>query len=687
MKKHLVMLAATVLTFGAMAQSNTTSREQMMREFRQTVQKRYRPESPLKGTVQLKEAPAVKGNAKHRAGMPDADFWFPGEWEEVQAIVITPYYTYSSTDSQYQGYYYSADPTVPGWAAVYHYGTRGWEYVDMTPYIAEIDTASTFGQVSFYLMDAIQMGGAEAWVRVENLADSTAVLTHLATMGLRHNNIRFLEAPGNSFWYRDCGPICFYYGEGDTVGMLDFEYYPGRALDDSLPVFIERQFGLPNFTTSIEWEGGNCLVDGTGMVLSSDHIYGANADIEGQYAWDGEDINSLYQIQKNRLTQAQVRDSMSRLIGTRATHILPAFRYDGGTGHVDLYADMLDENLFIFSQMPEAYSNWYDYKVGQKNMDSLCSYQSYFGATYRRRYIPFPSKDNGSNFGNQNQYDQQYTRTYSNHTFVNNVIIQPCFSPVGSDGMPTADWDRANIEEMKRVYAGYTIYCVDVREFDGTGGAIHCITKQIPAEHPIRILHQALHDNTGNAYTSSGAPILARISNVDGIDSAVVYYRFDGGQWQTVLMTPDQAGQYAAVIPTSGQLHGDYTRVEYYISATSNAGKTITKPMTASQGGFYTFYLGENPQVGIQAVEPEERFGQFYPNPAAEVAHMQIELGEGADYHVAIVDAAGRTVHATSLQASGSILYTVNTAKLPSGIYSVVFQNGSERVVRRLIVK
>ena len=336
-----------------------------------------------------------------------------------------------------------------------------------------------FSENAAALLDLVkataQMGGAEAWVRVEDLADSTAVLTHLATMGLRHNNIRFLEAPGNSFWYRDCGPICFYYGEGDTVGMLDFEYYPGRALDDSLPVFIERQFGLPNFTTSIEWEGGNCLVDGTGMVLSSDHIYSANADNEGQYAWDGENINSLYQIQKNRLTQAQVRDSMSRLIGTRATHILPAFRYDGGTGHVDLYADMLDENLFIFSQMPEAYSNWYDYKVGQKNMDSLCSYQSYFGATYRRRYIPFPSKDDGSNFGNQSQYDQQYTRTYSNHTFVNNVIIQPCFSPVGSDGMPTADWDRANIEELKRVYAGYTIYCVDVREFDGTGGAKYAI--------------------------------------------------------------------------------------------------------------------------------------------------------------------------------------------------------------------
>lgn len=687
MKKTLVALAAMILTFGTMAQSNTASREQMMREFRQTVQKRHLEEAPLKGIVPVKEAPAVKGASKYQAGMPGTDFWFPGEWEEVQAIAVTPCYTYSSTDNRYQGYYYTADPIVTGWAAVYHYTNQGWEYVDMSPYTSEMDTVSAFGQVSFYLMDAIQKGGAQAWVRVENMDDSLSVLTHLTTMGLRHNNIRFLEAPGNSFWFRDCGPICFYYGEGDTVGMLDFEYYPGRALDDSLPVFIERQFGLPNFTTNIEWEGGNCLVDGTGMVLSSDHIYSANADNEGQYAWDGVNINSLYQIQKNRLSQAQVRDSMSRLIGTRATHILPAFRYDGGTGHVDLYADMLDENLFIFSQMPEVYSNWYDYKLGQKNMDSLCSYQSYFGAKYRRRHIPFPSTDDGSNFSSQMQYDNYYTRTYSNHTFVNNLIIQPCFSPVGVDGMPMAAWDRANIEELKKAYPGYTIYCVDVREFDGTGGAIHCITKQIPAEHPIRILHQALHDNTGNAYTSSGAPVLARITNADGIDTARVYYRIDGGQWHEVGMEPDAMHQYAAVIPTSGQNNGEYTKVEYYISATSHAGKTITKPMTASQGGFFTFYLGENPNVDIASVESDETFGQFYPNPAGEVAHMQIDLGQGADYSVAIVDAAGRLVHNSTLQAAGSILYTINTAKLPSGIYSVVFQNKTDRVVRRLIVK
>ncbi len=683
MKKVFILLAATLISFGATAQS-----DEMMRQWRQTVQKRDISQRHL--TSGIKQGTATKSDSKSTTGMPNDQFWFPGEWEEVQAIVVTPYYTYKSTNPAYQGYYFMADPVVPGWADIYQYTNNDWQQVATTSYIATIDITSTFGQVAFYLMDAIQQGGAQAWVRVEDFADTTTVLQHLIDKGLRHNNIRFLEAPGNSFWYRDCGPICFYYGEGDTVGMLDFEYYPGRALDDSLPVYIERQFGLPNFTTMIEWEGGNCLVDGAGMVLSSDALYGNNNDSYGQVTWDGVDPNTITYLQKPRLSPDKVKDSLHTLIGPRATYILPAFKYDGGTGHVDLYADMINENKFIFSQMPDDYSNWYDYKVGKKNMDSLCSYQSYFGEGYRCQFIPFPSRNNGTNFSSQVQYDNQFTRTYSNHTFVNDLIIQPCFSTVGSDGMPTAEWDRANIEELKKAYPGYTIYCVDVREFDGSGGAIHCITKQIPAEHPIRILHSDIHGNTGTAYTTTDATISAIITNVDGIDSAKVVYSIERGPWIELDMTPGANNTYTAQIPTSGQLSGDYTMINYYIKATSNAGKTITKPMTAHQGGYYNFYLGENPNppVSIDAVDADQRFGQFFPNPATDEASIVINLNSGDNYSVSIIDQSGRTVHTSSLQASGSIVvYTVNASRLATGMYTVVFDGNGQRVARKLIVQ
>ena len=687
MKRILAVAAVLILSASGYAQVPLRELSEPARQWKIQFGHRQPADAYL---PQLPQAPQAKDAAKSVSGMPDAPYWFPGEWEEVQAVVVTPIYDYYPVSHVNDEWY--AVPMVPGygyWYQVNRYGN--WQQNGGGDYVGIIDTASTFGAISFSLMDAIQQGGAEAWVRVEKLADSAVVLRTLAARGMRTGNIRFFEAPGNLFWYRDCGPICFYYGEGDTIGMLDFEYNPARTLDDSLPTYIERHFGLPNFTTTLEWEGGNCLVDGAGMLITSSSVYSKNTDdTRGPIVWDGVHAYSIAYSTKPRLTQAMVRDTLRTLVGTRELHVLPAFRYDGGTGHVDLYADMLDENQFVFSQMPDVYSSWTDYITGHRNVDSICSYSSYFDQNYYCNYIPFPSKDDGSNFSSQTEYNgnpsrgiQGYTRSYSNHTFVNNLIIQPCFSSVDTDHMPTAEWDRANVELIKQAYPGYTLYCVDVRPFDGLGGAIHCITKQIPAAHPIRILHQPYHGAVGTRFATEDAPLRAEIHNVDGIQNAKVVFRFNHGTWQEQPLTLDSDGRYAATLPTAAA--GVDALVEYYISATSFAGKTITKPITAPQGGYYTFTL--TPVTNIPVVKAQPSFGQLFPNPATQAAHISIDLGAGTTCNVSILDLAGRTLHTTSFQAAGQILFTLQTSHLAAGQYMVVFDNGSERVVRKLIVK
>ena len=718
MKKTILMLAAVAIAFGASAQSNQPT-EQMMREWRQTVQKRDISQRHLESDVPLSTVPAPKKAVQK--SLPEDRVWFPGEWEEVRAIVVTPYYNYAPLESQGGGSW-MADPLVTGWADYYKYSYNvGWQRQGRGPYKAIMDTTSSFGNVSFYLMDAIQLGGAEAWVRVEKWADTNIVLRKLQRMNLRRDNVEFICGPGNSFWYRDCGPICFYYGDQDSVAMLDFTYYPGRALDDSLPTIIKQQKGIPNYITKVEWEGGNCLVDGAGMVLSSDAIYSNNNDGYGQFTWDGENISSLTYSQDLHLNHAQVKQALHDMLGQRATYILPAYRYDGGTGHVDLYADAWDENGFVFSIMPDNYSNWVDYQTGAKNIDSLCSYKSISGREYYMMgHIPFPKDNNGNNFTSQGQYNNYYTRTYSNHTFVNNVIMQPCFSAV-VNGQPSAAWDRDNIEALKSAYPGYTIYPVDVRDFDGSGGAIHCITKQIPAENPIRILHKNLHD-TINIANMENIPVSAIITNKSGISQAKVMYRVVGTEnWNTLNLTAN-GNRFSGVLPlVTGE--GAEHSYEYYISATSNNGKTITKPMTAGQGGYYTFAyttdataqidsieldfetapmpmenitftFGESwveednaPTIGIENVDNEELFGQFYPNPATAEAHISIDLRDGQSYSVSIIDLSGRTVHTSTLQTAGQVIYTINASRLAAGQYTVVFQSRDSRIVRKLIVQ
>ena len=98
--------------------------------------------------------------------------------------------------------------------------------------------------------------------------------------------------------------------------------------------------------------------------------------------------------------------------------------------------------------------------------------------------------------------------------------MQPCFSPVGADGMPTAAWDRKNIEKMQKLYPGYTFYCIDMRTFDGSGGSIHCITKQIPADNPVRIIHKNIYGDVNPVMPDSEEqyiPFSAIITNKSGI--------------------------------------------------------------------------------------------------------------------------------------------------------------------------
>lgn len=721
MKRIILTLAVALITFCGTAQNQQDEATRMQKEILKTFHKRDLSQQPHKSHIPLASQAAKQSIKQVIKSLPEDRVWFPGEWEEVKAIVVTPFYSYKVPGHE-NSYYWYADPLVTGYADYYQY-SAGWQHRGTGPYNSVMDTVSDHGKVFFYLMDGIQLGGAEAWVRVEQKSDTAKVIRTLSRMGLRHDNVKFLIGPGNSFWFRDCGPICFYYGEEDSLGMLDFTYTPGRALDDSLPTIIHWQKGIPNYFVDLEWEGGNCLVDGAGMVATSDAVYNHNADRYGQLIWDGQNINSLTYKQVTPKTQAEVRQALHELIGQRSTYILPRYRYDGGTGHVDLYADAWDENGFVFSVMPDRYSSWVDYRTGQKNIDSLCSYKSLFNRNYYTMgTLPFPSKDDGSDFVSQAEYTTNYTRTYSNHTFVNNVILQPCFSAV-VNGQPSAAWDRANIEAVAAAYPGYTIYPVDVREFDGSGGAIHCVTKQIPADNPVRILHKNIHGIMTAGLGNSNLPVSAIITNRSGIAHAEVMYRVNGGEWQTLNLTAN-GNRWYGQFPFS-EINTIVDSVDYYISATSNNGKTITKPMTANQGGYYhfafgtdalvdstwfdfdttpmpmdsiTFVFGENwvaednteqnPQhLAIESAEVEEAFGQFFPNPATDKANLQINLGNGQNYTVTIIDNSGRTVHTSSLQAAGQIIYTINASRLATGIYHVVFSNNDTRVVRRLIVK
>jgi hypothetical protein len=142
---------------------------------------------------------------------------------------------------------------------------------------------------------------------------------------------------------------------------------------------------------------------------------------------------------------------------------------------------------------------------------------------------------------------------------------------------------------------------------------------------------------------------------------------------------------YSGALPLATLNYAQYAQVDYYLSATSNNGKTITKPMTAGQGGYYTFYLGHNPSVAVRETL-EAKVGAFYPNPARQSATIALDLADGNAFSVRLVCRDGRVISLPDAAGKGD--YRVDVSSLASGSYFVVFTNAAgQHVVRPLVVE
>ena len=185
MKKIVLFLAAATLTLGASAQMLGKNMSQAHQEFRKAHQMRMpKLKEGMKTTT-----PTKMTAANSTASSLPVDRWFPGEWEEVQAITVTwPYWSVPANWEELgsQLGYYSATASFSGYGTIYKYVGNSWREegygpIDQLPYCVNYTIEATdsenmdFIGVFAYLIDAIRIGGAEPWVRVTHLSDSVYI--------------------------------------------------------------------------------------------------------------------------------------------------------------------------------------------------------------------------------------------------------------------------------------------------------------------------------------------------------------------------------------------------------------------------------------------------------------------------------------------------------------------------------
>ncbi|MCB0527378.1 MAG: agmatine deiminase family protein [Saprospiraceae bacterium] len=478
------------------------------------------------------------------------------------------------------------------------------------------------------------------------------------------SNVEFIVGLTDAIWIRDYGPNCVYVNGVDSLYMVDWKYNrPSRKRDDSLATTIAPYFSVPLYRTllapaDLVNTGGNFMSDGLGTAFASKLVLNENA------------TGNIYGVSAK--TEDQVDALLNDYMGIKRYIKMDVLPYDG-IHHIDMHMKLLDEETLLVGEYPDGESDGPQIEANIAYV--LGNYKSVFGTPFKLIRVPMPSfYDNGTYPPYAGQ--SALYPTFANALFVNKTVLMPSYnSPL----------DAAAVDTFKKYLPGYRIFPIDCRNIIGSGGAIHCITKEVGVYDPLQIVHQPLPcmDNT---LWPNGYPVWANLAHRSGIASASIYYATNpDGPWQSVdlpdYLMDDTTWTHKGYIP----LQPAGTTVYYYIEATANSGKSIRRPMPAPEG-WWQFCTLET--VGVEAPSVAQLL-DIYPNPASAITVIPVSASAGTWGQIQVFNALGQlveTVYSGNIPA-GKTNYFIDAGRYTSGTYFVQLQTGEQSVLKKLVVK
>ncbi len=596
-------------------------------------------------------------------GLPD-NIRTPGEFEEVQAVMIQwPSYSFDKDTNQIYPYY-------GGKGDYYNSATKQWEERDIAFELLDIYPEYSEQPIIWsQLANAIQQE-AEVWIVIPALAadDTTNLKTYLASQGMALTNHRFILAPNsvNGFWMRDYGPWGFYYGDNDDIAIADFQYYPGRPLDDEIPAQIAEMLGYSHYDSPVEIEGGNFMSDGFGNGFYSDVLYGNNAD----------NVGKMYE-SKTPMDMDQVDEEMAKILGLKNNVVLKHLSNDGGTGHIDIYLKQYDHESMIATKYPEEMPASSDITTVQNNLDLIAGYTTANETPYYVDRIFLPHDDDGTYVKYLSQNPDLQARGFVNGLFVNKTFIFPSFS---NDADGYQQDTEAAIARYKQLLPGYNIVPIDSRYLAPMGGAIHCITMQIPAENPVLYKHKSYRgaQEEKNIYSFK-----VEIDNHSGIEYSNLYFRVrnSGLDWQKVELAKVDDTFATAVDMAVLDIKDT---VEYYFESMTNNQKKTVYPITAPDG-YFSFWFKDD-----TSIEEDSELSdiKLYPNPIRNEATLELYSTLETEATLSIFDLLGGKIAnlgvANLRQGTNSIHF--NVPNVAAGVYILKLESAEITTTQKIVI-
>ena len=368
----------------------------------------------------------------------------------------------------------------------------------------------------------------QVYIIAGSVNEQNSITNYLQTNGVSLDSVTFYIWPRNSVWIRDYGPW-FMRKEDNAEGIVDFVYNRPWPLDDTIPWRIGQSWSIPVYGSPLAHAGGNFMTDGLGTGFASTLIHEEN----GSY------------------TPAEIESLMLAYSGLEQFIVLPRINIEY-TGHIDLWTKILNDTLVMVGEYAPGHPN---HTLLNDNADSISRCKNREGFNYRIVRIPMPWSTANA------------PPSYLNSLFVNNKVLVPLWNEP-EDSLALSIYEQA--------LPDHDIVGINCAAMAGSGGAIHCITMQIPSSEYIHAQHYPLSDteDTVNAYR-----VRARITTSSSLilDSTRVYYKINSGTYNNTLLAAvvDTPGVFAGYIPP--QSSGD--TVHYYLSMQNNTGVRRTSPV------------------------------------------------------------------------------------------------------------
>jgi agmatine/peptidylarginine deiminase len=460
-------------------------------------------------------------------------------------------------------------------------------------------------------------------------ADTTDIRNYLLSRGVGYTNIEFIPAWTETLWIRDFGPFTGYgvFENAPERFFYDAGYSQyGRPKDDSIPTQIGHLWNIPVVGSNLEFEGGNFMLDGLSNGFATKRIYSQNP----------------------LLTPEEIQQQLKDNFNLQSVVFLDVLNNSGGGiwKHVDMFMKVLDYETILVSSYPDSLP---DYPVIESNVEVLLQTLNYFQKPYKIVRIPAPPKEDGTFAITQN--DEM--RTYTNSLIINNVIIVPSYN------LPEYDSVAKQIYEAHM--PGYIIKMIDARTLTPLFGALHCISKEIPQERLLKIVHEKVE---GPQIYASDFPITC-LANCDSlVEEMWLHYKInDATEFQTTpihLVCPTHYGEIEGLLPTD--------TVHYFIEGRSGLN-TVTYPLS-SPAGYFTFWFDV---VGESKLISGKSGYSVYPNPSFGIITIKApNLNEKLS--IRISNMQGKILYHNTVNA----LQTLDVRnEIKPGIYFIQIQSGS----------